>query len=140
MTELAKSYGQGPVALGDIASAENLSVAYLEQLLAHLRRAGLVGSTRGAHGGYELTRRPEEMTVGEVVRVLEGPIAPVECVAETEDPVCCERASDCASRQVWQRVRDSILAVLDSTTLADLCRGTGAGEAETRPPAGQSLA
>ncbi len=127
MTELARAYGGGPVAIADIAQTENLSVAYLEQLLAQLRRAGLVESTRGARGGYQLTRPPSAVTVGEVVRVLEGPIAPVECASEAADPGCCERVSDCASRQIWQRMRDSIAAVLDSTTLADLCRGTVQG-------------
>src|SRR3954464_12911841 len=98
-------------------------LAYLEQLIGELRRAGLVEGVRGLHGGYRLTPRPAEITVGEVYRVLEGPIAPVECTAEDYLPHSCEREAGCLSRNVWERVRNSISAVLDSTTLEDLCRG-----------------
>jgi Rrf2 family protein len=77
---------------------------------------------RGLHGGYRLTRRPSEITVGEVYRVLEGPIAPVECTAEDYLPHSCEREAGCLSRSVWSRVQQSIAAVLDSTTLEDLCQ------------------
>ena len=121
MVELAKAYGEGPVSLGQIAQAEKISLGYLEQLISKLRRAGLVESTRGAHGGYRLAVAPSLVMVGEVVRVLEGPIVPVECVSEQEDPSCCERTTDCPSREVWRRMRDSINEVLDSTSLADLC-------------------
>src|SRR5581483_940943 len=74
------------------------------------------------HGGYRLTRRPSEITVGEVYRVLEGPIAPVECTAEDYLPHSCAREAGCLSRSVWGRVQQSIAAVLDSTTLDDLCQ------------------
>src|SRR3990172_8785433 len=122
MVELAKAYGAGPVALPEIGETENLSVGYLEQLVASLRKAGLVESTRGMHGGYELTRSPALITVGDVMRALEGPIALAECASEMAEPGCCEREMDCASRLVWQRIRDSIIQVLDSTSLADLCK------------------
>jgi Rrf2 family protein len=97
-------------------------MAYLEQLIMKLRKAGLVESSRGAHGGYRLSAEPRLVTVGEVVRALEGPIVPVECVSEQENPGCCDRETDCPSREVWRRMRDSINEVLDSTNLADLCR------------------
>ena len=120
MGELARAYGQGPLALAEIAEVEKLSLAYLEQLFASLRKAGLVESTRGVRGGYELTRDPSTIKVGQIVRVLEGPIAFVECAAEDASPSCCEREENCPSRLVWQKVRDSVAEVLDSMTLADL--------------------
>ncbi len=123
MIELANSFGTGPVALAEIAEQENLSVAYLEQLFAALKKAGLVESTRGVRGGYELTREPSLVSVGEIVRALEGPIAPVECASEAGDSCNCEREGNCPSQLVWQRMRDSIAEVLDSTTLADLREG-----------------
>lgn len=122
MVDLARAYGLGPVTLTEIAEAEKLSLGYLEQLIAKLRKAGLVEGTRGIRGGYRLRIDPSGVTVGEVLRVLEGPIAPFECASEVSNPGCCERETDCASRQVWERVRDTIAGVLDSMTLADLCR------------------
>ena len=122
MARLARAYGSGPVSLSEVAEAENLSLAYLEQLIVPLRRAVLVESTRGAHGGYQLARDPSLITVGEIVRVLEGPIFVAECASEEANPGCCEREPECASRMVWQRMRDSITGVLDSITLADLCQ------------------
>ncbi|MBI4301097.1 MAG: Rrf2 family transcriptional regulator [Chloroflexi bacterium] len=123
MTTLARTYGSGPVALADIAEAEQLSLGYLEQLVATLRRAGLVKGTRGVRGGYRLAAEPSSLTVGEILRVLEGPIVLAECASEIAEPGCCEREESCPSRQVWQRMRDTMVQVLDSTTLADLCRG-----------------
>jgi Rrf2 family protein len=122
MTELAHAYGRGPIALSEVARVEHISLGYLEQLIAGLRRAGLVEGTRGASGGYQLARPPAEITVGEVYRVLEGPIAPVECVDVGYVAGSCEREPACASRSIWQRVQVSINQVLDSTTLADLCQ------------------
>ena len=122
MTELARAHGLGLLSLAEISRTEMLPLAYLEQLIGELRRAGLVEGVRGLHGGYRLTRRPSEITVGEVYRVLEGPIAPVECTAEDYLPHSCEREAGCLSRSVWSRVQQSIAAVLDSTTLEDLCQ------------------
>lgn len=122
MVALARAYGQGPVALGEIARSEELSLGYLEQLVAALRRAGLVEATRGTHGGYRLAAEPARVTVGEVLRALEGPVAPVECASEVLGPAVCGREGACPTRRLWERMRDSIVQVLDSTTLADLCR------------------
>ncbi len=119
MVELASAYGTGPVSLGRIADSENLSLAYLEQLIAVLRREGLVESVRGAHGGYQLAMAPEKISVGDIVRALEGPIAPVDCVAEGKEGRC-GRETVCATRSVWVSVRDRIAETLDSVTLADL--------------------
>ncbi len=121
MTELAHSYGEGRlVSISEIARMECLPVAYLEQLVGELRRAGLVEGTRGVHGGYRLARSPAEITVGDVYRVLEGEIAPVECTAEDYLPGACSVESMCMSRSIWGRVQAAILAVLDATTLDDL--------------------
>lgn len=110
MMDLARNKGQGPISLKAIAERHDLSENYLEQLVPPLRNAGLVKSTRGAYGGYSLVRDPDEITVGDVIRVLEGPISPVE-FDEEDDP---------AKRDLWLRIRDSIADVLDSTTLQDM--------------------
>jgi Rrf2 family protein len=123
MTELAKGYGRGPLALSEIARVEGLPLAYLEQLVGELRRAGLVEGTRGLHGGYRLTRPPSSITVGQVVRVLEGPVAPVECLAEDYHPGDCFREPECLSRSIWQQVQEAVNRVLDGTTLEDLVAG-----------------
>lgn len=121
MTELAKAWGKKPLSLGEIAQVERLPAGYLEQLAMPLRRAGLIEATRGAHGGYRLARSPGELTVGDVVRALEGPVAPVECLYVDYSPGSCVREPVCLSRPLWQRVKESVDYVLDATTLADLC-------------------
>jgi len=127
MLDLAQHFSSVPIPLKSIAERQNLSEHYLEQLIAMLRRAGLVKGVRGAQGGYILARQPAEITVGDVIRTLEGPIAPVYCVNE-EDPVDCDEADYCITRTVWAKVRDGIAAVYDSITLADICReAAGAG-------------
>jgi len=120
MVSLARMYGRGPVPLSEVASDSAVPPAYLEQLLGPLRKAGLVSTTRGAHGGYELARAPKDVRVGEVYRVMEGPIAPMSCVSEESDEDLCPMIDGCATRLVWLKVRDSIAEALDSTTLADL--------------------
>jgi Rrf2 family protein len=120
MTELARGYGRGPLSIAEIARVESLPLAYLEQLAAQLRRGGLVESTRGVHGGYALTRPAADITVLEVVRVLEGEVSPVECVASGYVPGTCLREGECASRGLWKRLKESIDSVLNETTLADL--------------------
>lgn len=121
--ELAMQQGLGPVALKTIAERQGLSEHYLEQLAAPLRKAGLITSIRGAQGGYTLGRPPEQITVGDIIRVLEGPIAVAECASEDGmDGHHCGNAYHCSARGVWEKVRDSIVAVVDSITLEDLCR------------------
>jgi Rrf2 family protein len=121
MVQLGRRYGTGPASLAEMAADEDLPRAYLEQLVMSLRDAGLVASTRGAHGGYELTRPPADIRMSEVVRALEGPIAPMLCA--TEDPehaLVCDRSSRCTVNVLWVRVRDAITGALESMTLADL--------------------
>lgn len=120
MTEFAKGYGRGPLSIAEVARTEHLPVAYLEQLAAQLRRSGLVESTRGVHGGYSLSRPPQDVTVLDVVRVVEGEVSPVECVAHDYVSGTCIREGECASRGLWQRLKRSIDMVLSQTTLADL--------------------
>lgn len=122
MVNLALGYGGGPVALAEIARKENLSADYLERLFARLRKAGLVESTRGVRGGYRLASEPAAITAGQILRALEGPVAPMFCASEDCGEIACEREQKCGSRLLWQRMRDSIAQVLDSTTLAELCR------------------
>ncbi|MYL33364.1 Rrf2 family transcriptional regulator [Pontibacillus yanchengensis] len=112
MIALAKKYGDGPISLKSIAREHQLSEHYLEQLIAPLRNAGLVRSVRGAYGGYMLTRNPNQITSGDVIRVLEGPISPVEGI-EDEEP---------AKQALWMRIRDAVKDVLDTTTLYDLAQ------------------
>ena len=120
MMDLARHYGRGPAALSEIARREALPPTYLEQLAGRLRKAGLIASRQGAHGGYELTRPPAETTVGQVMRVLEGPISPMVCATEGETEILCERQVFCSANLVWERVRESVAQALDSLTLADL--------------------
>lgn len=118
MFELAKQYGKGTMSLKDIAKNQKLSETYLEQLISHLKKAGLVNSVRGALGGYELSRPPSEITVGVIIRTLEGPLAPSDCVLDDEPE--CERAGYCVTRTIWEKIMDSINNVIDSITLQDM--------------------
>jgi Rrf2 family cysteine metabolism transcriptional repressor len=119
MVDLAKHSDEGPISLKSVADRQKLSEHYLEQLVPELRKAGLVKSVRGAQGGYILAKKPESINIGDVIRVLEGPIAPVECTNQTGSD-CCEKTSFCVTREVWVKVRDSINDVVDSISLADL--------------------
>lgn len=128
MMDLARHYGAGPESLAEIGKNEALPAAYLEQLVGRLRKAALVNSRHGAHGGYELARPPADISVGEVMRVLEGPISPMICATEGETEMTCERQAFCSANVVWERVRDSVAQALDSLTLADLVPPKGAGD------------
>lgn len=119
MFDLALHVGEGPVSLKHIAERQDISEHYLEQLISGLRKSGLVKSVRGAQGGYVLGREPAKIRVGDIIRVLEGPIAPVDCVSE-EEPESCAKAEYCITRTIWEKVRDSISEVLDSITLEDM--------------------
>ncbi len=136
MVELSRRFGDGPVSLTEIAETSSVPPAYLEQIVGPLREAELVKSTRGAHGGYQLTRHPSELVVGEVYRALEGPVAPMSCVSEATDAIC-PLIDGCATRFIWLKVRDSIVDALDSMTLADLLRANG--ETVVEPPASSRL-
>lgn len=121
LVSLGRRYGQGPVPLSEIARAERMPLAYLEQIMGTLRRAGLVVSRQGKKGGFELARPPSEVRMSEVVLGLEGGIAPMLCaVGERAGRVLCELEGSCTSQVLWRRIRDSILTVLETTTLDEL--------------------
>lgn len=127
MVDLARHYtdrGGNARSLTEIGQAEGLElkVQYLEQLVKCLRENHLVESTRGAHGGYRLSRAPEHIRMGEVVRALEGPVAPMICATEGEMGVICDRLDGCSTRYLWSQVRDAVINTLDSITLADLVK------------------
>jgi Rrf2 family transcriptional regulator, cysteine metabolism repressor len=120
MVQLGRRYGTGPASLAEIALDEDLPRAYLEQLVTSLRAAGLVTSTRGARGGYELGANPAEIRMSDVLRALEGPIAPMICASDAPEHSACDRSTRCTVNFLWVRVRDAITTTLDSMTLADL--------------------
>jgi len=124
MVDLARHYGERPRSLTDISQAEMLPLAYLEQLVKLLREANppLVTSTRRAHGGYRLNRNPEDISMGEIVRVLEGPIAPMICATEGEMTQICGFLDSCKTKYLWAKLRDVVAQTLDSMTLADLVK------------------
>lgn len=119
LLELALHYEQGPMSLGEIARAQGLSEKYLEALLGVLRSVGLVRSQRGAQGGYFLAKPPEQITLRDVFDVLEGPDPFVEC---TSAPESCPRQAACATQEVWSKMYQAAMRVLESITLADLVR------------------
>jgi Rrf2 family protein len=114
--ELAANYGKGPLQTRVIARQQDISVKYLEQLMAALKSAGLVRSQRGARGGYVLARPPGKIKLSDIFDVFEGPVVTVECVANEN---YCARAADCIARQVWSEVQRAVKNVLQSTTLQD---------------------
>lgn len=123
MYDLAMYYGKGPISLKSIAQRQKISENYLEQLVSTLRKAGYVKSIRGAQGGYTLSKDPARISVGDIIRVMEGPIVLVDCLlTDQDDHEHCERAGICVTRGVWAKVCDSISSVLDAISLADLCR------------------
>jgi Rrf2 family protein len=115
--EMAENYGKGPLQLKSIAQHQDISVKYLEQIVATLKTGGFIKSMRGAKGGYILAKPPNRIKLIDVFDYLEGPISTVECV-ENED--YCVRSADCVARQLWQQVNDAIKDVLSSITLQDL--------------------
>jgi len=117
LLDLALHQGERPVLLKDIAQRQEISPWYLEHLIAPLIAGGIVRSTRGAKGGISLARPPEEVRLSEVVQLLEGSIAPVECV---NDSGICSRSELCVTRDIWTKIKRAINEVLESTTLQDL--------------------
>lgn len=118
MYQLALHYGEGPIALNNIAKKQGLSENYLEQLFSVLRKEGLIISVRGAQGGYMLAKDPQHITVGHILRTLEGNMAPVDCL--TDENVKCDREDECATKFVYAQMIDSLNNVIDSITLQDM--------------------
>jgi Rrf2 family protein len=119
--ELARRYGQGPVQCAEIASSQKIPEAYLDQLLSGLRRVGIVRSVRGPHGGHELARDPRQLTLGDVVTALEGPVVPHEFVhSPSSDAEGTNWWAACAVRNAWLEAAEASQRILDRTTIQDL--------------------
>ena len=118
MIDIAMHNEAGPVRIKDISSRQGISDKYLEQIISGLHKAGYVRSLRGPQGGYLLVKKPKEYTVGMILRLTEGSLAPVSCLDYEEND--CERQSSCATLILWTRLNDAIKSVVDNVTLADL--------------------
>jgi Rrf2 family transcriptional regulator, cysteine metabolism repressor len=120
LQDLALHYGSGPIPIDQIAVRQGLPVRYLEQLLLTLRRAGILQSKRGVNGGYTLAKPPAEITLGAILRAVDGPVEPISCLADApREP--CAREAVCALRDVWSDVHRAVAAIVDRTTLQDVC-------------------
>ena len=120
MLDLAQHYDQGPVQIGDIAKRQDISVKYLEQLIIPLKKAKYVKSVRGPKGGHMLAKHPEEITVGEIVELLEGGISLSHCI---EDPDICDRSETCLTRGIWETATRAMYDELGSVTLSEMTKG-----------------
>ena len=119
LVDMAQRYGQGPIQLGEIARRQDISVKYLEQIIIPLKKAKYVTSVRGPKGGHILTKPPGEITVAEIVSLLEESSTLVEC---TEDTEVCERSDTCPTRLVWKEASEALFDRLKAITLADLVK------------------
>ena len=117
MLEIARHYGEQPVKRREIVSEQSISPSYLENILLLLKNNNLISSTRGAHGGFSLTRSPDKIDLFEIFTVLEGPLAPVACLV---NPLSCQRVDRCVTRTVWQELQAASEDVLRNTTIQDL--------------------
>ena len=116
MVDLAMHYGDAPVSIKTISQRQNISEYYLEQLFSPLRKAKLIKSIRGAQGGYVLNYAPKDITVADVMNVLEGPVEIAECIEGTE----CDNIDFCATRLLWEKIKNSIDEVMKNITLQDI--------------------
>lgn len=119
MVDLALHYGKDPVLLKDIAKRQEVSMKYLDHIISTLKVSGLIRTARIRHGGYVLSRPPSEIKAYEVIRAVEGSLALVECV---DDPKICHRASFCVTINLWKKLKESMVAVLQEVTLEDLAK------------------
>jgi len=118
--ELARNFGRGPVKIGVIAEAQAIPPRFLEVILNEMKQGGFVESRRGAEGGYLLVRRPDRLSVGEIIRFIEGPVGPVSCVVGDPESTSCPLHGDCVFMPMWERVREAMSSVYDTTTFDDL--------------------
>lgn len=121
MIDLAENSGERPISIKSISGRQDISIKYIEQIIASLVKAGLVKSVRGSQGGYFLTRPLREYGVGEILRAAEGDISPVECVSTDKTP--CTKESICLLRPLWEELDEAVNKVLDSHSLEDLVQG-----------------
>jgi len=131
---LGRRYDGGPVLIADLAREENIPKKFLELILLALKNNGILQSRKGKGGGYFLAKEPGEIVMGKVIRLMEGPLAPVPCVSETAYARCdeCNDEMTCGIRLLMKRVRDAIARIYDGTTLADLLEGAARAEIETK--------
>ncbi len=120
LQDLALHYGSGPVPIEKIAERQGLPVRYLEQLLLTLKRSGLLQSKRGVSGGYSLAKPPDQITLGQILRSVDGPIEPIYCLGEAPRDPCGQEAA-CALREIWAEVHRAVTEIVDRTTLRDVC-------------------
>jgi Rrf2 family transcriptional regulator, cysteine metabolism repressor len=123
LLELAKCADQGPIRIDEIAKRQSIPKKFLANLLVHLKRGHFVQSKKGPDGGYYLARPARHIKVGEVVRAIDGPIAPIQCVSRTLGERCemgCEMGGRCAYFPLWRRVRDAVAEIVDQTTISDV--------------------
>jgi Rrf2 family protein len=134
---LARNHGRGPVLIAQMAREEAIPKKFLEQILLSLKGSELVVSKKGKGGGYALARPPQEISIGEVIRRIEGPLAPLPCASETRFRKCdeCPDIETCGTRIVMREVRDAIAEILDRTTLAMVCEKVDTARARGSPPA-----
>lgn len=121
MLELSLHYEQRPLHIREISQAQGIPPRFLEQILLSLKRAGYLKSRKGQRGGYFLARPPSQISVAEIIRVMDGPLAPIDCVSVTSHEIC-PRENSCGLRWLWKEVRDSVAAILERATFADLAR------------------
>ena len=133
---LSRKYGEGPVLITRLAEDEVIPKKFLEQILLSLKSLGLVASKKGKGGGYVLAQPPEQITLASVIRMIEGPLAPLPCASETRYRKCdeCADAETCGTRIVMREVRDAIAEILDRTTLAEVCRRVDSAQQKKRGP------
>jgi Rrf2 family protein len=122
LTTLARRYGEGPVLIATLAKDDDIPIKFLELILLDLKNGGILESKKGPGGGYLLSRPPEKITVGSVIRMMEGPLAPLPCASETAYRPCeeCKDVEHCGTRMVMREVRDAMAEILDRTTLQDV--------------------
>jgi Rrf2 family protein len=127
---LTRRYGEGPVPIATLAKEEEIPLKFLEGILLDLKGRGIVESKKGPRGGYQLSEAPSKIKVGSVIRVLEGPLAPLPCASETAYRPCdeCSDVEHCETRLLMREVRDAVAGILDRTTLAQAVQRAGAGK------------
>ncbi len=119
---LARKYGEGPVLIATLAKEDDIPIKFLELILLDLKNGGILDSKKGPGGGYLLSRAPDKITLGSIIRMMEGPLAPLPCASETAYRPCeeCRDVEHCGTRMVMRDVRDAIAEILDRTTLQDV--------------------
>jgi Rrf2 family protein len=129
---LTRRYGQGPVLIATLAKEEDIPLKFLESILLSLKSRGIVQSKKGPRGGYQLSEAPSKITVGSIIRFMEGPLAPLPCASETAYRACdeCADVEHCGTRIVMRQVRDAIAGVLDRTTLEQVVQQAGSAKEE----------